>query len=104
MQTDTLILTDAKAETKERRNPRGVFEKVPGSEVWWIRYVDADGRYRRELAGTKSAAINLVRKRKMQALEGKKLPEKLRARAVSFAELADDGLESCKRNNGGLRI
>lgn len=27
---------------------RGVYEKVPGSEIRWIRYVDADGRYRRE--------------------------------------------------------
>jgi hypothetical protein len=40
--------------------------------------------------GTKSAAINLYRKRKTEALEGKKLPEKLRRRAVPFSELCDD--------------
>jgi integrase len=57
---------------------RGIFEKFPGSAVWWIRYVDAQGRLRREKAGTKSAAILLYRKRKQEALEGRKLPEKLR--------------------------
>ena len=87
----------AQTETKERSNPRGVFEKVPGSALWWIRYVDADGRYRRELAGTKSAAINLVRKRKMQALEGKKLPEKLRRATALFEEISREALSYSKR-------
>lgn len=57
---------------------RGVYEKSLGSGIWWIRYVDARSRLRREKAGTKSAAILLYRKRKQEALEGRKLPEKLR--------------------------
>src|SRR6266700_2851724 len=61
---------------------RGIYEKFPGSGVWWIRYVDAQGRLRREKAGTKSAAILLYRKRKQEALEGRKLPEKLRRAPV----------------------
>jgi integrase len=72
---------------------RGLFEKVQGSGIWWICYFDADGRKRREKAGRKSAAIELYRKRKTEVLEGKKLPEKLRARKVGFAELANDTLE-----------
>jgi len=32
---------------------RGIYEKVPGSRVWWIRYADAAGRIRREKAGVK---------------------------------------------------
>lgn len=71
---------------------RGIFEKVPGSGVWSIRYVDAQGRYRREKAGTKSAAIALYRKRKQEALEGRKLPEKLRRAPVTFREVAEDAL------------
>jgi len=50
------------------------------------------GRLRREKAGTKSAALSLYRKRKTEALQGKKLPESLRAPTVSFAELAHDAL------------
>lgn len=72
---------------------RGVFEKVAGTKVWWICYFDADGRKRREKVGRKGDAIDLYRKRKMEALQGKKLPEKLRAPKVAFAELAKDALE-----------
>lgn len=57
---------------------RGIFEKTPGTGIWYVRYTDATGRLRREKAGTKSAAILLYRKRKQEALEGRKLPEKLR--------------------------
>jgi len=79
-------------EIKARRHPRGVYEKTPGSGVWWIRYADTMGRLRREKAGAKSAALTLYRKRKTEALQGKKLPESLRAPMVSFAELAHDAL------------
>jgi integrase len=71
---------------------------VPGSGEWYIRFIDAQGRFRREKAGTKSAAINLYRKRKTEALQGKKLPEKLRRRMVPFSELADDALQYSKAN------
>jgi hypothetical protein len=57
---------------------RGIFERERGSGIWWVRHVDAQGRLRREKAGTKSAAIALYRKRKTEALEGRKLPEKFR--------------------------
>jgi len=94
MQTETLTLTDVTKALRKRRNPRGVFQKVPGKiNPWWICYWDAQGRKRREKAGTKSAAILLYRKRKQQVLEGKKLPEKLRRPTVSFAEIAHDTLE-----------
>ncbi len=75
---------------------RGIFEKLPGSGIWWIRYVDAQGRFRREKAGTKSAAHMLYRKRKTEALEGKKLPEKLRRATITFAEIARDALAYSK--------
>jgi site-specific recombinase XerD len=99
MQTDTMSLTEAKAQPKTRRNPRGVFQKVSGkNSPWWICFWDAQGRKRREKAGTKSAAIDLYRKRKNEALEGKKLPEKLRRATVSFGEIAKDALAYSKAN------
>jgi len=75
---------------------RGVYEKIEGSGDWWIRYADATGRIRREKAGRKSVAIALVRKRKTQVLEGKKLPENFRKPPVTLAELATDALEYSK--------
>jgi len=83
---------------------RGVYEKVPGSNVWWIQYFDAQGRRRREKAGLKSAAGILYRKRKTEALQGKKLPESLRERVVRFSEVAKDALEYCKANNLGQQF
>ena len=75
------------------RGQRGLFERPKGSGSWWIRYADAQGKERREKAGTKASAKLLYQKRKQQALEGKKLPEKLRAKAILFNELLDDAVE-----------
>ena len=75
---------------------KGVFEKLPGSGEWWIRYADASGRIRREKVGNKGAAIKLYQKRKTEVLQGKKLPEQFRAKAVTFNELADDAIEWAK--------
>jgi hypothetical protein len=85
---------------KERpeSKPRGVFEKVPGSGIWWIRYFDQYGKKRREKAGTKSAAIKLYGKRKQQILEGKKLPELFRKPTVNFGQLSEDALAYSKRH------
>ncbi len=69
------------------KKQRGVFEKMPGSGVWWVRYTDAAGKLRREKAGSKSAAITLYSKRKIQVLEGVKLPENLRS-VLHVADLA----------------
>ena len=91
MATKVLTLNEPRSR-RARRNPRGVYEKYPGSGEWWICYWDAQGRKRREKAGTKSNAIDLYRKRKNEALQGKKLPEKLRRATVTFGEIAKDAL------------
>lgn len=95
MNTDQATELQPKAQGKrESAKVRGVYERKPGE--WWIRYVDSQGRYRREKAGTKGAAIDLVRKRKTDALIGKKLPEKLRRATVTFADVARDALAYSK--------
>src|SRR5437016_2297257 len=71
---------------------RGVYEKVPGSGVWWIRYV-VEGRIRREKAGGKQAAIDLYRVRKGQAQEGR-LPVK--ERSVPFDGFVQEYLETAR--------
>jgi hypothetical protein len=38
---------------RSTKKERGVFEKDPGSEIWWIRYY-IDGRERREKVGRKT--------------------------------------------------
>ena len=80
----------------EEKKLRGIYERVPGSGEWWIRYADKAGKIHREKAGNRSAAKDLYRKRKQGVLEGKKLPEKLRQRDILFGELIDDALEYSK--------
>ena len=71
---------------------RGVFEKVRDSGEFWIRYVDQQGKLRREKVGPKNLAITLYQKRKTEVLQGKKLPETIRRRPITFGEIARDAL------------
>jgi hypothetical protein len=48
---------------KEIPKATGVFEKVPGSGVWWIRYRD-QGKLHREKVGRRQDAIDLYKLRK----------------------------------------
>ena len=93
----------AKKTEEEMSNHRGIFEKVPGSGVWWIHYYDASGKRRREKAGTKSTAVSLYHKRKAEALAGRKLPENLRRALVSFSETANDTLAYADQHKRSAR-
>jgi site-specific recombinase XerD len=73
----------------EEAKVRGVWEKVPGSGVWWIRFRDSNGKLRREKVGRKSDAIDLFRKRTEERRTGVKLPKNLRAQGIKFSVLCD---------------
>ena len=68
---------------------RGIFEKPEGSKIFWIRYVDGSGRYKREKVGRRGDAITLLSRRKADAAMGVKMPDNLRNKGVTFAELAE---------------
>ena len=105
MQSETIESVGATVERERQgRNPHGVFEKVPGSKVYWVRYHDAHGRLRREKAGTRGMAINLYRKRKTEALQGRKLPETIRRREVLLSELLADAAEHIEHRYRGQRL
>ena len=74
-------------QTTSARSERGIFEKVKGSGIWWVRYADAAGRERREKAGTKGTVQKLYQKRKMEVLQGKKLPESIRRKQILVSDL-----------------
>jgi integrase len=73
---------------KEQSRVTGVWEKVPGSGVWWIRY-RVNGKLKREKVGRKGDAGALYQLRKSQARAGKKLPANLRNAGVKFREFTD---------------
>lgn len=69
---------------------RGLFERPPGSDIWWIRYADHLGRERRRKVGRKSAAREAYRRQKDLVREvklGLRPPEDLkRTKPVTLKE------------------
>jgi integrase len=82
-------MTTKTAKRKKPTKVRGVYEKVKGSNIWWICYKQGSVR-KREKVGARGAAIKLYHKRKTELLEGKKLPQNLRKRGVTFEVLAGE--------------
>jgi integrase len=63
---------------KQPAKVKGVFEKVPGSGVWWVRFTDAEGRRHREKAGAFGMAKSLLTLRNAEVMQGRKFPQSLR--------------------------
>ncbi len=76
---------------------RGIFEKVPGSGVFWIRFADAAGRIRREKVGTYGEAETRLKLRKEEAKLGVLPRLAWRRRPVLFEKLADEAVAHIKR-------
>jgi integrase len=77
----------------DKRNPRGVFERRPGTGVWYARYKDENGRLYRERVGPKSLAVKVYHKRKTEIASRKFFPE---AAQHTFASLCDDAIRFLK--------
>ena len=60
------------------KRERGVYEKEPGSDIWWIRY-KVEGVLHREKVGRRGDAIKLYKVRKTDALRGGETPSQLEA-------------------------
>jgi hypothetical protein len=56
----------------------GIFEKEPGTGVWWIRYTDGAVKYKREKVGRRLDAVALYQKRKTSARMRHKMLENIR--------------------------
>jgi site-specific recombinase XerD len=81
---------------------RGVFEKVPGSGVWWIHFYDAEGKRRREKVGRKSDARKLYLQRKADAAVGRKIDRPLRQRERTFEKCANLALEYSRNHKSNV--
>ena len=74
------------------RKERGVFEKEPGSDIWWIRF-KADGVEHREKVGWRGDAIKLYKIRKADILRGVKMPANMQDKGVKFSVLAQEAID-----------
>lgn len=74
------------------RKERGVFEKVPGSGIWWIRF-KGGGVEHREKVGRRSDAVNLYRIRKADILRGVKMPANMKDQGIKFSVIAQEPID-----------
>jgi integrase len=74
----------------------GVYEKDPGSGIWWIRF-KVNGVSRREKIGRRGDAIAAYRDRKTAILRGEKLPATLKNRGIKFSEIGQAAIDWYKR-------
>lgn len=68
---------------------RGVYEKHPGSNEWWVRWTDTEGKLRRQKLGRKSAAIAAYHRHKEEARAGKIVPVLRNTKTVTLNDLID---------------
>ena len=74
-----------------RKVERGVFEKQPGSNIWWIRF-KANGVEHREKVGRRGDAIKLYKSRKADILRGVKMPANMKDKGIKFSVLAQEAI------------
>jgi site-specific recombinase XerD len=74
------------------RKERGVFEKLPGSGIWWIRFKDG-GVEHREKVGRRGDAIKLYKIRKADILRGVKMPANMKDKGIKFSVLAQEAID-----------
>jgi hypothetical protein len=91
---------------KIEKKERGVFEKDPGSDIWWIRHY-IDGRERREKVGRRGDAIKLYKVPESDALRGVKLPT-MKHKGIRFHVIAQEAIswyiEHGRKDLKGFRI
>jgi integrase len=85
-------MSDAGRTRRRQQRERGVYERDPGSGVWWARYTDEHGILHREKAGTKVLARQLYQKRKTEVRERRFFPEQEAPWDPTFAERIADYL------------
>jgi integrase len=82
---------------------KGVYEKYPGSGIWWIRYTNAQGKRVTESIGRHSDAVTIYQQRVTEKRSGILIPIGKSARGVKFASLVEDALKFSEGNHRDQR-
>lgn len=88
-------MSPARKQKREDKKYRGVFERPPGSGVWWINYYHR-GKQHREKIGRKEDAKNAYQDRRAAIRRGEKLPYLVRTAPVMVSDLVDLVLDYVK--------
>ena len=77
---------------------KGVFERVKGSNIWWIRYTDEQGKRVTSKVGTFPAAVRIYEQRTAAIRLGILLPASPR-RGTKFSELVADAIKFSEKHH-----
>ncbi len=83
---------------RPKEKHKGVFERVKGSNIWWIRYTNEQGKRVTSKVGTFSAAVNVYEQRTAAVRLGILLPDSSR-RGVKFSELVADAIKFSEKHH-----
>lgn len=80
---------------------KGVYEKYPGSGIWWIRYTNAQGKRVTESIGRRSDAITIYQQRMTEKRTGELIPigKHGYGRGVKFSTLVEDALKMSEKDH-----
>lgn len=86
---------------RERKH-RGVFERDKGSNIWWVRFVDVDGRRKARCVGTFSDAVNFYEEQKVRIRKGimSTVPSH---RGYRYSQLVDEALKHSNESRSDHR-
>jgi site-specific recombinase XerD len=82
---------------------KGVYEKSPGSGIWWIRWTNAQGKRVTESIGRHGDAVTMYRQRITEKRAGLIIPIGKSARGVRFSSLVEDVLKFSESNHRDQR-
>jgi site-specific recombinase XerD len=77
---------------------KGIFERVKGSGIWWIRYTNEQGKRVASKVGTYSAAVKIYDQRTTEIRLGILLPHSPR-RGTKFSELVTDAIKFSEKHH-----
>jgi len=84
---------------KPRQEKRkGIFERVKGSNIWWIRYTNEQGKRVAAKVGTFAAAVHVYERRTAAIRLGVLLPNSPR-RGAKFSELVADAIKFSEKHH-----
>lgn len=87
------LLSHLKGRAGKGKLPRGVYEKVPGSGDYWIRFADHQGKIRRQRVGRSlAAARDIAEQRRTEVRQGRFNPDsvgKQRRHKMTVKEMFD---------------
>jgi site-specific recombinase XerD len=87
---------------KEKKH-RGVFEREKGSNIWWVRFVDTDGKRKARCIGNFSDAVDFYEAEKVR-IRRRIIAPIATHRGVRYDQLVDDALKYNETDHRDQRV